>query len=539
VRDGRLGSFVRIDHVVSERSRLPFIVAYSGRVGSTALIDTLKAIPGFTVPLFEELDRDSMQRAGLLAQWNEATIADYAGRFLRPPPDQPGSSAGFKWRIWGDVAPLAAMLREEGVVAFNLVRSDLLEYTASRYLSDIHYRDFNAPQFRAAYAKTEAERAAVRERYRTTVVAVEAERLLELAEAILADEQRRYAYLLELQAAGVPVLTVFYEDFAYRRYRFVNAMIARLGHPPIASIPTITLGKVSSPYPSELLSNRAEIVASPRLIAALGTWDAMMYAGGLPLLDLDRHTTKPTATVAAIPPPLPSAPEPQEEDPAEALVGELRRVLGRREMSWPELLRRVSGLETSLFQYWYNQFDRGAEISAVDAVPVIQRLYFSNPAGRVIRALDVGAHTGGGAAMLARLHSRSGPSHLKLDVTALEMPDPRLAAYARAVHPELRLIFADVFAHRETYDLVFSANTVMTVAEPIAYVRRLQALARDYVLCLAPFAETDRIPSHRTTIDTAFLAQLDPIEVNIYTNVGWKTRGQYVAFVVKGRAPRA
>jgi hypothetical protein len=223
-----------------------------------------------------------------------------------------------------------------------------------------------------------------------------------------------------------------------------------------------------------------------------------------------------------------------DEDVIRMTVESLKDLFDRRVVGWDGILQRMTGLDPGLFQYWYNLFDRGSEISAIDAIPIVQRLYYSNPSERTIRVLDVGAGTGGGSAMLQRIHAHSGPSHLKLDVTALELPDDRLTAFARYVHPNLKMIFADIFELNDLYDMVFCSNTVEHIEQPVPFVRRMQELARDYVLCITPFAEINRIEGHVNTIDMAFISQFEPLEVFVHTNVGWKTRGQCVIFVLKG-----
>ncbi len=225
-----------------------------------------------------------------------------------------------------------------------------------------------------------------------------------------------------------------------------------------------------------------------------------------------------------------------DEARANAVIAELKGLLDRGVINFDDVLHRLSGLDLGLFKYWYYLFDRGSEINTVDAIPTIHRLYYANPSERVISVLDVGAGTGGGAALLQRLHSRFGPSHLKLDVTALDLEDGRIVQFARYVHPGLRILFADIFTLDTVHDLVFCSNVIEHIPNPEPFVRRMQALARDYVVCITPFAEQDRIPGHVNTIDMAFIYRFAPVSVEVYTNIGWKMRGQCVIFVLKGLA---
>jgi hypothetical protein len=256
-----------------------FLISYSGRVGSSALIDTLKAIPGFLVPLFEDLDYWHIEQHGKLDEHTEATIhhaVDYAYRTIPEGVDPAGTSVGFKWRIWGDMDRVSDVLRDHGVVVLNMVRCDIVEYVASLYLSDIVNREFNAPQFMLRDAANEAERLEILFKYRMQTCVADPEAYFNLYGNQLRMERERLDVLARLRRDGHRVCTIFYEDFAYRRYRFLNALLRLLNHKPLDRLPMTRLSKVATAYPSELFSNRAELLADARMTAALREWDELV-----------------------------------------------------------------------------------------------------------------------------------------------------------------------------------------------------------------------------------------------------------------------
>jgi len=249
-----------------------FLISYSGRVGSTALIDTLKLIPGFLIPVFEELDYYSIEQAGQLDQHNASNIHMYVEHIYRNS-SKPDRSVGFKWRMWGDLEGIAGALVEHKVVVLNLVRADLFEYVSSIYLSDIVNKDFNAPQFLLRDATSEEEREKILFKYRMTKHDVDVEKFFRLLDQQLGIERTRFAQLNHLRSLGCDIVTVFYEDFSYKRFGFLNNLVRFLGHPPLDFVPVIKLAKVSAAFPSELFYNREDLLRARELMSSLNDWE--------------------------------------------------------------------------------------------------------------------------------------------------------------------------------------------------------------------------------------------------------------------------
>jgi len=235
-------------------------------------------IPGFLVPVFEDLDFYAIEKAGLLEKYTAANIHKYVDYIFKEAARKAGPdiSVGFKWRIWGDVERIADVLLESNVLVFNLVRADLLESASSMYLSDVVNKDFNAPQFLLRDAETSEARDKILFKYRMQMHNVDTDLFFALLEEQVSIEQARFQQLDQLRNRGCEVVTIFYEDFSYKRFSFLNSFLLRLGHPPLTFLPVTKIAKVSGAFPSELFINRNEILASPRLLEALNKWGKMV-----------------------------------------------------------------------------------------------------------------------------------------------------------------------------------------------------------------------------------------------------------------------
>jgi hypothetical protein len=262
-----------------------FMVSYAGRVGSTALIDTLKLLPNFIIPVFEEFDSWYVEEHKLHDRFNEDNIAHILDAMYTAR-EAPGLSVGLKWRIWGHIDQVGRTLRKHDVVVSNMVRADGFEFFSSLYLSDVVHGEFNASQFLLKDATSEEERQKILFRYRMQTHPVDVDKFHALFEEGMERERERLALLQRLRAAGVEIVTIFYEDFAYKRFRFLNAFLHRLGHPDATFMPNPKIRKVGLPYPSELFENREDLVSSDWLQSALREWDKVIAPDWLETLQI-------------------------------------------------------------------------------------------------------------------------------------------------------------------------------------------------------------------------------------------------------------
>jgi hypothetical protein len=268
---------------MSEDKVRNFMVSYAGRVGSTALLDSLKMLPNFIIPIFEEYDAWYVEKHKLYEKFNEENIADIIDEMYTKH-ESPGVSVGFKWRIWGDVDKVATILAKHETVVFNMVRSDAFEFFSSLYLSDVVHGEFNASQFLLKDAATEEERQQILFRYRMQTHPVDLAKFRSLFEEGMERERERLVQVQRLRAAGIEIVTIFYEDFAYKRFRFLNAFLRRLGHPGTTFVPNPAIRKVGLPYPSELFENREDVMSSDWLQDAICEWDRVVAPGSLETL---------------------------------------------------------------------------------------------------------------------------------------------------------------------------------------------------------------------------------------------------------------
>lgn len=255
-----------------------FIICYSSRVGSSALVDILGRLPRFKVPIFEDLDWWYLKEKGLLGAISSENIHDHAAQLFQSAVTAPEEkiSVGFKWRIWGDPSRLARMIAENNVMLFNLVRNDIFEFVSSLYLSDDVYGEGHA-QFKIDQLKSEGEKNELLDRYRHTMIMADSDLFFSRFDKVMNAERRRIEFLKKLKENGASVITIFYEDFAYKRFHFVNKMIGRLGHDRVDLVPRSYLRKVSSPFPSELFLNRDDIAKNQQIAGLLRAWEDLIY----------------------------------------------------------------------------------------------------------------------------------------------------------------------------------------------------------------------------------------------------------------------
>lgn len=258
-----------------------FIVSYTGRVGSSAIIDVLSRLPAFVIPIFEELDWYYIQEHGLEDKHNAGNIHNIVDYLIRTVKEEfPNSSIGFKWRVFGDPLLVAATLQKHNVVVLNMIRSELLEVVSSLYLTDIVHKTFNETQFAFRDTQNPEVRENILTRYRLNPVSVDLNIFLELCDKFIEAERGRIALLTTLQNAGVEVHTIIYEDFAYRRVYLIGKLLSLLGHAPLSAYPISGLTKISSAYPYESFLNKDDILASPILFEKIRQWTEVVYSSG-------------------------------------------------------------------------------------------------------------------------------------------------------------------------------------------------------------------------------------------------------------------
>jgi hypothetical protein len=91
------------------------------------------------------------------------------------------------------------------------------------------------------------------------------------------EKARRVRLLLALRRRGCEIVSLFYEDFAYKRHATMAALARELRLPERTGYPGGTMVKVSSPFPSQQLDNRDALVTHPAFLRLLNCWRRLAH----------------------------------------------------------------------------------------------------------------------------------------------------------------------------------------------------------------------------------------------------------------------
>ncbi len=173
----------------------------------------------------------------------------------------------------------------------------------------------------------------------------------------------------------------------------------------------------------------------------------------------------------------------------------------------------------------------------VELVPFIHRLWGYLPEGSRRTVLDVGPENFAGTALLARLHASDSFNRLKLTVSALDISD-EFALLGELVAPDVELLVGDVFSvGGRAWDMVIASHVVEHVEDPVGFMRRLQELAREFVVIACPWREKPIVtPDHVSTIDKEVVMAAGARDLTVYTNYSWGKMREVCMFWLPGRA---
>lgn len=173
-----------------------------------------------------------------------------------------------------------------------------------------------------------------------------------------------------------------------------------------------------------------------------------------------------------------------------------------------------------------------SRLFTVDIIPHIHRLFYNIPQGTVIDVLDVGIHSGAGTGLLADLHNKRSYNHLKMNVTGLDIVD-NYQDYMQLCYPSFKFVKQDIFEIPEdkTWDLVICSHVIEHLTDPTTFVEKLRKLTSKYAIIACPYNETNLRKGHAQTIDSDFIAKLNPLEYHVYTNFCWRVRGECLIMI--------
>lgn len=227
-----------------------FIILYTSREGSSAIVNALSTHPDIAVPLFEEFDEFWLKKFDLnvdIADEIDHVLAtnqfrldhDYGRqRFLGDAAGGDGSDAesiGFKWRWHGDMDRIAKVLKKHDVTLFLLFRRDLLELTCSQYYTRTlkkpdSEKNLGHVQFELA-AMNEEDRAKRRAEIDQQTVPMNLLKFYMVMGWRVRHAIRNRWYAKSMERRGVPTQTIYYEDFLREPGRFFADFLTEIEMP--------------------------------------------------------------------------------------------------------------------------------------------------------------------------------------------------------------------------------------------------------------------------------------------------------------------
>jgi len=173
----------------------------------------------------------------------------------------------------------------------------------------------------------------------------------------------------------------------------------------------------------------------------------------------------------------------------------------------------------------------------MEIIPFMHRLWGHLPEGAWRSVLDVGPESMAGTALLASIHAANSFNRLKLDVHAIDINN-KFETFKEVIAPNVTFHHGDIFGFEERkFDMVIASHVIEHVPDPVAFVRRLQELAKEYVVIACPWREDPLVtPGHVNTIDKDFTMQVGARDLTIYTNYSWGKMREVCMFWLPGKA---
>ncbi len=223
-----------------------FIIQFSGREGSSAIISALSAQKGVNVPLFEELDWRDFRETRDLTELPQALSEVFVngvytgvrrklGYVQTRPENSKIETTGFKWRIGGQISEIAHVLRRHNVTVFALQRRDFLNYVCSLYIhkygnqlqSEVDVP--RHPHFNISSDTPDGARPDQRILLGQQDFRLDKSLFLTSARDATIKRQSQAGISKHLARAGVPVKMMYYEDFDANPKKFITHTLAEVG----------------------------------------------------------------------------------------------------------------------------------------------------------------------------------------------------------------------------------------------------------------------------------------------------------------------
>jgi len=263
-----------------------FILAYTGREGSTAIIRGLANHSRIVVPLREDLDRRHMSeedRRSLPTILDRVLAtgvfpAETAGRDRGGPSSGADAAIGFKWRLWSSPRQIAPILIRHDVLLFHLKRRDFVNWCLSLYFSHEilgEGRDYH-PQFAVKGIRDPEARQRRISEIRNRRFAVDIDRFAALASARFDWALALWARVEHLRELGVATAPVHYEDFVDDGAAFLADMLGRIGLPYEPDVLSIKFEKVNRADLRGQIDNLDVVAADRRVDRMARAWERLV-----------------------------------------------------------------------------------------------------------------------------------------------------------------------------------------------------------------------------------------------------------------------
>ncbi len=224
-----------------------FIVSFTSREGSSAIISSLSRCRDINVPLFEELDAfwikkfynnvdipkvlDQVFSSGKL-DWEH----NYGYRNYIPGKIGQGTakSTGFKWRWHGSLKHIGPVLEKHEVMIFLLFRRDLIELTSSYYFTRMAKRSGEGKslghfQFKTA-RMTKQQKVEFKKELDKLTVPLNPFVFYAMMSWRIIQARRNKRMAVQMQKKyGIELVTIYYEDFRDDSAAMLGGMCEKLG----------------------------------------------------------------------------------------------------------------------------------------------------------------------------------------------------------------------------------------------------------------------------------------------------------------------
>lgn len=268
-----------------------FIISYSGREGSTAIISTLSNHPDIIVPTYEGLDPyKAEQLSPRPSEKNYATALnniytfgikfkpDHFFKQLDGPPLETGKVVGLKWRLNFITPDTVKILKHHGVHVFALLRENILDTVASQAISEVikeKQSDVKSSHFQFMLRNAGDKRALLRKEIEENAHEIAPQRFAQILKTRIRVKVHTLTELHLMKALGLRISILTYEKFRDKPADFFQQITEEIQLPKLQNMET-DFEKVSSLPFSDRVANWHELTNAPETSACVDAWQTLL-----------------------------------------------------------------------------------------------------------------------------------------------------------------------------------------------------------------------------------------------------------------------